>query len=128
MSEAARNGNGAGGDLPKVCVIGAGSSGIAAIKALRDRGIAFDCFEKSDRVGGNWVFGNKNGMSAAYRDLFINVSRERMQYADYPMPDSIPDFPHHTHIARYFTVERMTADTIALYRELLGATAADGRL
>ncbi|HEV3071230.1 MAG TPA: NAD(P)-binding domain-containing protein [Solirubrobacteraceae bacterium] len=102
MSEAAYNGNGTAADLPKVCVIGAGSSGIAAVKALRDRGIAFDCFEKSDRVGGNWVFGNKNGMSAAYRDLFINVSRERMQYADYPMPDSIPDFPHHTHIARYF--------------------------
>lgn len=88
--------------LPKTCIIGAGSSGIAAVKALKDRGIPFDCFEKSDRVGGNWVFGNKNGMSAAYRDLFINVSRERMQYVDYPMPDSIPDFPHHTHIARYF--------------------------
>jgi hypothetical protein len=72
------------------------------VKALHDRGIPFDCFEKSDRVGGNWVFENKNGMSAAYRDLFINVSRERMQFADYPMPASIPDFPHHTHIARYF--------------------------
>jgi glycosyltransferase involved in cell wall biosynthesis len=32
------------------------------------------------------------------------------------------------HIARNFTMERMTADTIALYRELLGETAADGRL
>jgi glycosyltransferase involved in cell wall biosynthesis len=31
------------------------------------------------------------------------------------------------HIARHFTVERMTRDTIALYRELLGETAADGR-
>jgi dimethylaniline monooxygenase (N-oxide forming) len=100
MSEHSVNGNSAA--LPKVCIIGAGSSGIAAAKALKDRGIPFDCFEKSDRVGGNWVFGNKNGMSAAYRDLFINVSRERMQYADYPMPSSIPDFPHHTHIARYF--------------------------
>ena len=39
-------------------------------------------------------------MSAAYRDLFINTSRERMQYADFPMPTSYPDFPHHTHIAR----------------------------
>jgi dimethylaniline monooxygenase (N-oxide forming) len=102
MSEARQNGHDTGGALPRVCVIGAGSSGITAIKALKDRGIPFDCFEKSDRVGGNWVFGNKNGMSAAYRDLFINVSRERMQYADYPMPSSIPDFPHHTHIARYF--------------------------
>lgn len=31
------------------------------------------------------------------------------------------------HIARHFTVERMTNDTIALYRELLGQTAPDGR-
>ncbi|HUA73216.1 MAG TPA: NAD(P)-binding domain-containing protein [Solirubrobacteraceae bacterium] len=88
--------------LPRVCVIGAGSSGIAAAKALHERGIPFDCFEKSDRVGGNWVFGNRNGMSAAYRDLFINTSRQRMAYSDYPMPESYPDFPHHTHIAAYF--------------------------
>src|SRR5580698_8927814 len=86
----------------RACIIGAGSSGIAAAKALLDRGIPFDCFEKSDQVGGNWVFGNRNGMSAAYKDLFINVSRERMAYADYPMPSSYPDFPHHTHIKEYF--------------------------
>jgi cation diffusion facilitator CzcD-associated flavoprotein CzcO len=87
---------------PRVCVIGAGSSGIAAAKALHARGIDFDCFEKSDRIGGNWVFENKNGMSAAYRDLFINTSRPRMAYSDFPMPDSYPDFPHHTQIAAYF--------------------------
>jgi cation diffusion facilitator CzcD-associated flavoprotein CzcO len=86
----------------KVCVIGAGSSGIAAAKALHQRGFDFDCFEKSDRVGGNWVFKNRNGMSAAYRSLHINTSRERMEYPGFPMPKSYPDFPHHTHIARYF--------------------------
>jgi cation diffusion facilitator CzcD-associated flavoprotein CzcO len=90
------------GGLPRACIIGAGSSGIAVVKAFSDRGIPFDCFECSDQVGGNWVFGNRNGMSAAYRDLFINVSRERMAYADYPMPTSYPDFPHHTHIKEYF--------------------------
>jgi dimethylaniline monooxygenase (N-oxide forming) len=89
-------------DLPSACVIGAGSSGIAAAKALHERGIPFDCFEKSNRVGGNWVFGNVNGMSSAYRSLHINTSRERMEYSDYPMPSSYPDFPHHTHIAKYF--------------------------
>jgi hypothetical protein len=88
--------------LPAAAVIGAGSSGIAAAKALHERGIPFECFEKSDQVGGNWVFGNKNGMSAAYRDLFINTSRERMEYSDFPMPKSFPDFPHHTHIRKYF--------------------------
>jgi dimethylaniline monooxygenase (N-oxide forming) len=89
-------------DLPNACVIGAGSSGIAAAKALHERGIPFDCFEKSDRVGGNWVFGNVNGMSSAYRSLHINTSRERMEYSDYPMPSSYPDFPHHSQIAKYF--------------------------
>jgi cation diffusion facilitator CzcD-associated flavoprotein CzcO len=88
--------------LPSACVIGAGSSGIAAAKALHERGIPFDCFEKSDRIGGNWVFGNRNGMSSAYRSLHINTSRERMEYSDFPMPKSYPDFPHHTHIAEYF--------------------------
>jgi cation diffusion facilitator CzcD-associated flavoprotein CzcO len=88
--------------LPTACVIGAGSSGIAAAKALHERGISFDCIEKSDQLGGNWVFGNKNGMSSAYRSLHINTSRERMEYTDYPMPASYPDFPHHSQIARYF--------------------------
>ena len=87
---------------PTTAVIGAGSSGIAAAKALHERGLEFDVYEKSDRVGGNWVFGNKNGMSAAYRYLHINTSRERMQYSDFPMPKSYPDFPRHDQIAAYF--------------------------
>lgn len=88
--------------FPKTCVIGAGSSGIATVKVLHERGLPFDCFEKSDRVGGNWVFENKNGMSACYRGLCINTSKRRMEYSDYPMPDEYPDFPLHSDIARYF--------------------------
>jgi cation diffusion facilitator CzcD-associated flavoprotein CzcO len=90
------------GTLPRTCVIGAGSSGIAAAKELHERGIPFDCYELSDRVGGNWVFGNVNGVSSAYRSLHINTSRERMEYADFPMPKSYPDFPRHDQIAAYF--------------------------
>src|SRR3954447_18944847 len=88
--------------LPTVALIGAGSSGIAVAKALHERRVPFACFEKSDRVGGNWVFGNKNQMSSAYRSLHINTSRKRMEYSDYPMPVSYPDFPHHSQIAEYF--------------------------
>jgi dimethylaniline monooxygenase (N-oxide forming) len=88
--------------LPTACVIGAGSSGIAAVKTLAARGFDVTAYEKSDRVGGNWVWGNTNGMSSAYRSLHINTSRERMEYTDFPMPKSYPDFPHHTHIAEYF--------------------------
>ena len=79
--------------LPTVCIIGAGSSGIAAAKTLHERGFAFDCFEASDRVGGNWVYKNRNGMSSAYRSLHINTSRDRMEYPGFPMPRSFPTSP-----------------------------------
>ncbi len=86
----------------RVCIIGAGSSGIAACQVLDARGIPFDCFEKGSSVGGNWRYLNDNGMSAAYESLFINTSRRRMEYATFPMPDDYPDYPHHTQIAQYF--------------------------
>lgn len=88
--------------LPKTCIIGAGSSGIAAAKVFTEYGIPFDCLEKSDRVGGNWVFQNPNGMSSAYRSLHINTSRDKMAYSDYPLPPTFPDYPHHSQIAAYF--------------------------
>ena len=77
-------------------------SGLTAVKALGDWSIPHACFEASDDVGGNWYFQNPNGRSSAYRSLHINTSRERMEYSDFPMPKSYPDFPHHTQIAEYF--------------------------
>jgi dimethylaniline monooxygenase (N-oxide forming) len=88
--------------MDKVCIVGAGSSGIAACQVLDARGIPFDCFEKGSGVGGNWRYENDNGMSSAYSSLFINTSKKVMAYASYPMPDDYPDYPHHTQIARYF--------------------------
>src|SRR5256714_3937551 len=89
-------------DPGRVCVVGAGSSGIASCQVLKARGIPFDCFEKGSGVGGNWRYMNDNGMSSAYRSLFINTSRNLMAYRSYPMPEELPDYPHHTQIARYF--------------------------
>jgi thioredoxin reductase len=86
----------------KVCVIGAGSSGIAACQVLAARGLPFDCFEKGSQVGGNWRFENDNEMSSAYRSLHINTSRRLMAYKTFPMPDDYPDYPDHFQIARYF--------------------------
>ncbi len=85
-----------------MCVIGAGSSGIASCQVLHARGIAFDCFEMGSQVGGNWRYMNDNGMSSAYRSLHINTSRRMMEYATHPMPDSYPDYPSHQEIADYF--------------------------
>ena len=84
-----------------VCVIGAGSSGIAACQALQARGIAFDCFEIGSAVGGNWRYGNDNGLSSAYRSLHAKSSKLGMQYASFPMPDEYPNYLSHSLISRY---------------------------
>jgi cation diffusion facilitator CzcD-associated flavoprotein CzcO len=86
----------------KVCIIGAGSSGIVACKVLKEHGIPFDCFEAGSAIGGNWRYNNDNGMSSAYRSLHINTSRRMMEYADFPMPAHYPHFPHHSQIIEYF--------------------------
>jgi cation diffusion facilitator CzcD-associated flavoprotein CzcO len=82
-------------------VIGAGISGLTAGKMLGDYGVPYTCFESSDRVGGNWAFGNPNGHSSAYRSLHIDTSKHRLSFKDFPMPDDYPDFPHHTQIKAY---------------------------
>ncbi|MDX2282811.1 MAG: NAD(P)-binding domain-containing protein [Bacteroidia bacterium] len=86
----------------RVCVIGAGPSGLTAVKALKEQGVACDCYEKGSALGGNWRYGNDNGQSSAYRSLHINSSREIMAFSDFPMPAHYPDYPHHSQILEYF--------------------------
>jgi dimethylaniline monooxygenase (N-oxide forming) len=86
----------------RACIIGAGSSGISALQVLRADGIDVDCFEMGSDVGGNWRYDNDNGVSSAYRSLHINTSRAAMEYAAYPMPADLPDYPSHWQIAAYF--------------------------
>ncbi len=86
----------------RVCIVGAGASGLVAAKALKARSIPFDCFEMGSDIGGLWRYKNDNGKSAAYASLHINTSRDRMQFSDFPMPRDYPDFPHHSLILKYF--------------------------
>ncbi|WP_280352533.1 flavin-containing monooxygenase [Nocardia abscessus] len=117
--------------LPRVCVIGAGPSGITAAKRLNDHGIPFDCYEASDEVGGNWYFKNPNGMSACYQSLHIDTSKFRLAFEDFPAPDEWPDFPHHSQLFQYFRDyvdhfgirDRIVFDTVVTAAE----RGADGR-
>ena len=112
-----------------MCVIGAGSSGIASCQVLNARGIEFDCFEVGSEVGGNWRYMNDNGMSSAYESLHINTSRRTMAYATYPMPEDYPDYPNHCQIAEYFDdyVDRFGfRDRIRFRTEVTAVEPADG--
>ena len=86
----------------KVCIIGAGCSGITTAKRLKDHGIDYDQFELSDDVGGNWYFRNPNGRSAVYESLHIDTSKTRLQFEDFPVPEEWPDFPSHRLMHDYF--------------------------
>jgi dimethylaniline monooxygenase (N-oxide forming) len=86
----------------KVCIIGAGSSGLTACQVLGARGVPFDCFEKGSMIGGNWRYENDNGTSSAYRSLHINSARKLMSYKAFPMPEDYPDYPSHWQVAKYF--------------------------
>ena len=84
--------------LLPVCIIGAGSSGMAAAKALHERGVAFEGFEIGSDIGGMWRYQNDNGLSSAYRSLHIDTSRGNLGYPDHPLPNDYPDFPSHEEV------------------------------
>jgi len=88
---------------PRTCVIGAGSSGLPVVKALKDRGIPVVCYERTPNVGGLWCIDNKRyGASAAYDSLHINTDTKLMEYQDFPMPEDLPAYPGHRQIHDYF--------------------------
>lgn len=86
----------------KACIIGAGCSGFTMAKRLKDYGLAYDCFEASDDIGGNWYFNNPNKLSSCYKSLHIDTSKWRLAFEDYPVPEDWPDFPHHAQLLQYF--------------------------
>jgi thioredoxin reductase len=86
----------------RVCVIGAGPSGITAAKNLLDEGHEVTVFDLGTEVGGNWVFNENTGHSSVFETTHIISSRTLSEYADFPMPADYPDYPSHRHLARYF--------------------------
>ncbi|HLL64542.1 MAG TPA: NAD(P)-binding domain-containing protein [Micromonosporaceae bacterium] len=83
-----------------VCVIGAGGSGLAAIKNLREAGFGVDCYERETSVGGAWNW--RHNRSPVYASTHLISSRPTTQFPDFPMPDSWPDYPHHAQLLSYF--------------------------
>ena len=88
-------------DQLPVCIIGAGSSGMASAKALKEEGILFDCFEIGSDIGGMWRYENDNGLSSAYRSLHIDTSRKSLAYSDFPIAEDQPDFLSHWEFIKY---------------------------
>lgn len=91
------------GTEARVCIIGAGPSGITAAKHLLQVGHTnFVVYERGAEVGGNWVYSDDVGHSSVYETAHIISSKTFSQYHDYPMPDHYPDYPGHHLLKDYF--------------------------
>ena len=91
--------------MTKVCVIGAGPSGITAVKNLMDLGIEVVCYDFNQDVGGNWIYNEQTGHSSVFETTHIISSKTLSQYADFTFDDfekGIPDYPSHDQLRRYF--------------------------
>ncbi len=84
-----------------VCVIGAGASGLTAIKNLRELGFEVDCYERETNVGGAWNW--RHSRSPMYASTHLISSKPFTQFPDFPMPDSWPDYPSHGQVNEYLT-------------------------
>ena len=87
----------------RIAIIGAGCSGLAAIKVLAENGLTnLVCFEKNDRIGGNWVYTAAESHSSVCETTHIISSKWLSHYSDFPMPADYPDYPSHRQVLAYF--------------------------
>lgn len=84
----------------KVCVIGAGPSGLSVAKNLKDLGIPFDGYDGSEDVGGLWNINNKR--STVYESAHLISSKKMTEFKDFPMGDDVADYPSHRELFKYF--------------------------
>ncbi|TWT46423.1 flavin-containing monooxygenase [Botrimarina hoheduenensis] len=83
----------------RVLVIGAGTSGLAMGKALRDAGITYDCVEREPDLGGNWNI--RLNVSSVCESTHLISSKKLTEYPDHPMPESWPEYPSQGLVLEY---------------------------
>lgn len=92
--------------MMRVAIIGAGASGLAAIKCCIDEGIEPVCYERSSDIGGLWRYTDTvtEGQSCVMKSTVINTSKEMMCYSDFPIPEDYPIYMHNTYVHKYFNL------------------------
>ncbi|XP_049528637.1 uncharacterized protein LOC119460837 isoform X2 [Dermacentor silvarum] len=87
----------------RVAVIGAGASGLTAVKACLEEGLDVVCYERTDVLAGLWHYTDtvERGRACVMRSTVINSSKEMSAFSDFPPDDTLPNYMHNSHMARY---------------------------
>ncbi|XP_074652669.1 dimethylaniline monooxygenase [N-oxide-forming] 2-like [Tubulanus polymorphus] len=94
----------------KVAIIGAGISGLSAIKSCLEERLDPVCFEQLDDIGGIWHYTDDcrpNQGASAYESLVTNTSKEVTCFSDYP---HAPEKPNYLTYADFFEYLNSYAD------------------
>jgi hypothetical protein len=83
----------------RICVLGAGSSGLAAARNLKAVGLNVDVLERGDDLGGVWNYGKPN--ARVYQSTRMISSKKFTQFPDFHFPAHYPDYPHHSQVLEY---------------------------
>ncbi|XP_075165418.1 flavin-containing monooxygenase 2 isoform X2 [Haematobia irritans] len=83
-------------DNLNVCVIGAGTAGLSALKNSLENQLNVICYEQSSQIGGVWVYTDVSPNvhddcdihSSMYQGLRTNLPKEVMGYLDFPYPQT----------------------------------------
>jgi glycine/D-amino acid oxidase-like deaminating enzyme len=85
---------------PRVCVIGAGPSGLAMTRRLLQQGICdVTVFERQSRIGGNWVWNCDH--SSIYENTRSISSARLTAFEDFPFPAAAGIYPDREEMLKY---------------------------
>ena len=89
--------------MPKrVCVVGAGASGLPSIRHALLYGFDVVCYESQAEIGGLWRYKpEETDESSVMKSTVINSSKEMTAYSDFPPPAEAANFMHNTHMYAY---------------------------
>ncbi|XP_067121921.1 flavin-containing monooxygenase 5-like [Centruroides vittatus] len=87
----------------KVCVVGCGVSGLAAIKTCKESSIDVVCYEQDKNIGGIWKYREETmeGIPSVAKSTVINVSKSLIAFSDFPPPKEFPNYMHNKITYKY---------------------------
>ncbi|MBW4507671.1 MAG: NAD(P)-binding domain-containing protein [Scytonematopsis contorta HA4267-MV1] len=81
--------------VQRVCIIGAGISGLVTAKTFVEEGYEVLVYEKQHALGGVWE------KSRRYPNVRTQTPGRMYSYPDYPLPDSYPEWPSGEQVNAY---------------------------